>query len=203
MGGKGVSLIHRLVNFPQGHFFGFPFQNRAAVRTPQRGDESGFLKFDQEPSNHDGVGIHRLRQTRRGTTIVLLQCQDRHHMHRKSKSAAGHAMNVTNLITFSKGYQSGFHFRLSNSPIVHRARARVLVRTCARVRPRVCYRAGLVSSAGADGCAATKAWKLAEESRGEDEDEDEHDNEHEHEHDGGGQPNTLFFTVLRRVLSSE
>jgi hypothetical protein len=28
-------------------------------------------------------------------------------MHRKSKSTAGHAMNVTNLITFSKGYQRG------------------------------------------------------------------------------------------------
>jgi hypothetical protein len=28
-------------------------------------------------------------------------------MHRKSKSTAGHAMNVTNLITFSKGYQKG------------------------------------------------------------------------------------------------
>ena len=107
MGGKGVSLIHRVVDFPQGYFFRLAFQNGAAVRTPQRADQSGFLKFDQKPPNHDGICINRLGQTRRGTAIVLLQCQDRHHMHRKSKSTAGHAMNVTNLITFSKGYQRG------------------------------------------------------------------------------------------------
>jgi hypothetical protein len=105
MGGKGVSLIHRVVDFPKGYFFRLAFQNGAPVRTPQRADESGFLKCDQKSSNHDGVCIHRLGQTRRGTAIVLLQCQDRHHMHRKNKSTAGHAMNVTNLITFSKGYQ--------------------------------------------------------------------------------------------------
>jgi hypothetical protein len=105
MGGKGVSLIHRVVDFPKGYFFRLAFQNGAAVRTPQRADKSGFLKCDQKSSNHNGVCINRLGQPRRGTAIVLLQCQDRHHMHRKNKSTAGHAMNVTNLITFSKGYQ--------------------------------------------------------------------------------------------------
>ncbi len=36
MGGKSVSLIHRVVDFPQGHFFRLAFQSGAAVRTPQR-----------------------------------------------------------------------------------------------------------------------------------------------------------------------
>jgi hypothetical protein len=103
------------VDFPQSHFLGFAFQNGAAVRTAQRADESGCLKFDQKPPNHDGVCINRLSQTRRGTASVLLQRQDRHYMHRKSKSAASHAMNVTNLITFSKGYQRrGVSRRSSN-----------------------------------------------------------------------------------------
>lgn len=113
MGGKSVSLIHRVVDFPQGYFFRLAFQSGAAVRTPQRQDESRFVKFDQKPPNHNGICINRLGQTRRGTAIVLLQCQDRHHMHRKSKSTAGHAMNVTNLITFSKGYQRGRETRSS------------------------------------------------------------------------------------------
>ena len=59
MGGKGVSLIHRVVDFPQGYFFRFAFENGTAVWTPQRADESGFLKFDQKSSNHDGVRINR------------------------------------------------------------------------------------------------------------------------------------------------
>lgn len=130
MGGKGVPSIHRVVDFAQGHCFGLALQNRAAVRTPQRADEAGFLKFDQKPSNHDGVRINRLRQPRRGTTIILLQCQDRHHMHRKSKSAARHAMNVTNLITLSKTSKRDD----VGSPILQSCNR-------ARVRPRVCYRA--------------------------------------------------------------
>ena len=92
MRGKGVALIYRVMDFAQGHFFGFAIQKRAAVRTSQRGDESGFLEFDQEASNHHGVRIHCLGQTRRGAASGLFQCEHSHHMHRKRKSAALHRM---------------------------------------------------------------------------------------------------------------
>ena len=103
---KGIALVDRVVDFAQGHLFGFAFQKRAAVRASQRGDQPRFLKFDQESSNHDGVRINCLRQTRRGAAIGLFQCEHSHHMHRKSKSAAWHAINVTKPITLSKGYQN-------------------------------------------------------------------------------------------------
>jgi len=71
----------------------------------QSRDESGFLELDQDPSNHNRIRIDRLRQTGRGAAIRFLQREHGHHVHGKRKSAALHAMIVTELITLSKLYQ--------------------------------------------------------------------------------------------------
>jgi hypothetical protein len=90
MRGKGIALIHRVMDFAQGYFFGFALEQRTPMGPSQSGNQACLLQLDQESSNHHGIGIHGLGQTRGGTAICLLQCQDRHHMHRKSKSAALH-----------------------------------------------------------------------------------------------------------------
>jgi len=100
MRAKGVPRIYCVMNLAQGHLFGFAIEQRAAVGPAQRGNESGFLEIDQDASNHDGIRIDGLGQPGRGTAIRLLQCEHGHHMHRKRKSAALHAMIVTKLITF-------------------------------------------------------------------------------------------------------
>src|SRR5260370_11039228 len=99
---KDAAMINRSVDFAEGQFCGLAFQESSAVRTSQSSNESRILELDQESADNDWVSVHGLRQTRRGATISLLQCEHSHHMYRKGKSATLHLVSVTAQITLSR-----------------------------------------------------------------------------------------------------
>jgi hypothetical protein len=99
---KGLALINRVMNLPEGDLFGVAFQKCTPVGAAERRNESGFLELDQQSPNHHRIRVHGPGETGRGAAFCLFQCEHRHHVHRKSKTAILHAMNVTKLITLAK-----------------------------------------------------------------------------------------------------
>src|SRR5271166_1400161 len=102
MHAKDAAVIDRPVDFAESQFFGLAFQESSAVRTSESRNQSCILEFDQQAADNDWVGVHGLRQTRRGATVSFLQCEHGHHMYRKGKSATLHLLNVTEEITLSR-----------------------------------------------------------------------------------------------------
>src|ERR1700730_13855002 len=114
MRAKDAAVINRSVDFAESQFFGLAFQESSAVRTSESRNESCILEFDQEAADNDWVGVHGLRQTRRGATVSFLQCEHGHHMYRKGKSTTLHLANVTAWITFIQKKSSAANGRDRN-----------------------------------------------------------------------------------------
>jgi len=124
-------LLDRPVNVPHLDSARGAGQARPARRSTLRLHEPRLLQVEQQPADHNGIGVHCLCQEGRGAKLIATQGENRHHMNRESEPAAFHAGNLARGLALTSAGRS--HFPRGGMKAPQKAETRELWRVAVEI----------------------------------------------------------------------